>query len=69
MDNKARKKVYKLTDNHEPEKQRPLKIGNISRFLKVKIIEKYKVTDKEYHYVTDLAKTINVFHPLIPCKY
>ena len=69
MEKDARNKGAESTDNNDPETEKPLKVGNIYRFLKVKVIEKYKVTDKEYHYVTDLAKTINVFHPLIPCKY
>ena len=46
MDNDARKKGDKLTDNTEPEAEKLLKVRNISRFLKFKGIEKYKVTDK-----------------------
>ena len=41
----GRKEMSQLT-NHKPETEKPLKVGNISRFLKVKEIENYKVTDK-----------------------
>ena len=42
----ARKIVVESTDNYEPETEKPLKVGNIFRFLEFKGIENYKVTDK-----------------------
>ena len=46
LDKDEGKKRSGSTDNHDPETYKPLKVVNINRFLKVKIIEKYKVTDK-----------------------
>ena len=46
MDKDAGKKGAGSTDNPEPEAVNPLKVGNISRFLKVKGIENYKVNGK-----------------------
>ena len=46
MDKDAGKQGAKSTDNPEPETENPLKVGNISRFLKVKGIENYKVNCK-----------------------
>ena len=46
VDKHARINGAELTGNPEPENEKSLKVGNISRFLKVNIIEKYKVTDK-----------------------
>ena len=56
-------KGAELADNPEPETQNPLKVGNISSFLKVKGIENYKVTSKEFQYVTDLAKITENLSP------
>ena len=42
----AGKKGAESTDNPEPETENPLKVGNISRFLKVKGIENYKFNGK-----------------------
>ena len=44
MDKDAGKKGAESTDNPEPEAENPLKVGNISWFLKVKGIENYKVS-------------------------
>ena len=44
MDNDARKKVSKLTDNPDPKTEKPLKVENIYRLLMVRGIENYKVT-------------------------
>ena len=46
MEYYARKKRREFTDNPDPETDNKSKVGNISSFLKIKIIEKYKVTDK-----------------------
>ena len=46
MDKDAGKKVAEYTDNPEPETENPLKVGNISRFLNVKVIESYNVNCK-----------------------
>ena len=45
MDKYAINKGAYSTDNPDPEIYKPSKLGNISRFLKVKGIEKDKVTD------------------------
>ena len=42
----AGKKGDESLDNPEPEIKNPLKVGNISKFLKVKGIENYKVNGK-----------------------
>ena len=46
MDKDAGKNWAESLDNPEPEIENPLKVGNISRFLKVKGIENYKVNGK-----------------------
>ena len=46
MDKDPGKMEAESTDNPEPETENPLKVGNISRFLKVKVIENYKVNCK-----------------------
>ena len=46
MDNDSGKKGAESTDNPEPEAENPLKVGNISRFLNVKVIENYNVNCK-----------------------
>ena len=43
MEKDARKKGSESTDNNDTETEKPLKVGNIFRFLKVKVIEKYKI--------------------------
>ena len=46
VDKDARKKGSELTENLNPETEKPLKVGNISRFLKVNGVKNYKVIDK-----------------------
>ena len=46
MEKDARNKGAESTDNNDPETEKPLKVGNIFRFLEFKGIENYKVTDK-----------------------
>ena len=36
------------TENPDPETEKPLKVGYISRFLKVQVIENYNATDTEF---------------------
>ena len=42
----AGKKGAESTGNPDPEAENPLKVGNISRFFKVKGIENYKINGK-----------------------
>ena len=46
MDKYTEKKGAESTDNPEPETENPLKVGNISRFLKVIEIENFKGNGK-----------------------
>ena len=46
MDKYVRIKGAESTENPEPENEKSLKVGNISRFLKVKGIENYNVNGK-----------------------
>ena len=48
MDKDAGKKGAESTDKPDPETDNPLKVGNISRFLKVKGIENYKVNGNNF---------------------
>ena len=45
-DKDARNKEAKYTDNNDTETEKPFKVVNIYRLLKVKGIERYNVTDK-----------------------
>ena len=63
MDKDESKKGSESTDSTDPETDNPLKEGNIYRLLDVKGIEKYKVNNKEFQYVTDLANTTNNLSP------
>ena len=64
VDKDARKKGDESTDNHDPETEKQLKVVNIYRLIKVKGTENYRVTDKEFQYVTDLAKTTENLSPV-----
>ena len=56
MDKYARKKRSEPNGNPDPETDTPLKVGNVSMFLRFRVIENYNVTGKQFQYVTDLSK-------------
>ena len=67
MDKNAGKKGAEFTDSPDPETENPLKLGNISMFLKVKGIENYKVMVNNFSILLTLLRPRKICRLPIMC--